>query len=282
MERHPFGSIKRQVAAIGQGTWHIETAERRSAIAALRRGLDLGMTHIDTAEMYGSGAAEEVVAEAIAGRRDEVFLVSKVLPQHASRSGTVTACEKSLARLGTEWLDCYLLHWRGSYPLEETIAGFEGLKRAGKIRSWGVSNFDVTDLEEAVSIAGEGTLACNQVLYHLKERSIEHAVIPWCEQHGVAVVGYTPFGHSASIFGPGTAGGRVLSEIAAAHNATPRQVALRFLVRRPSLFTIPRASSPEHAAENAGAGDLKLTKRELDLIDEAFPLDRRHRELPIG
>lgn len=282
MERHPFGSIKRQVAAIGQGTWYIEPAERRSAIAALRRGLDLGMTHIDTAEMYGSGAAEEVVAEAIAGRRDEVFLVSKVLPQHASRSATIAACEKSLARLKTEWLDCYLLHWRGSYPLEETIAGFERLQRAGKIRSWGVSNFDVDDLEEAVSIAGEGTLACNQVLYHLKERSIEQAVISWCEQNGVAVVGYTPFGHSASIFGPGTTAGRVLSEIAAAHDATPRQVALRFLVRRPSLFTIPKASTPAHAAENAGAGDLKLTKRELELIDEAFPLDRRRRGLPMG
>ena len=282
MERHPFGSIKRQVAAIGQGTWHIETAERRSAIAALRRGLDLGMTHIDTAEMYGSGDAEEVVGEAIAGRRDEVFLVSKVLPQHASRSATIAACEKSLARLKTEWLDCYLLHWRGSYPLEETIAGFERLQRAGKIRSWGVSNFDVDDLEEGVSIAGDGTLACNQVLYHLKERSIEQAVIPWCEQHGVAVVGYTPFGHSASIFGPGTTAGRVLSEIAAAHDATPRQVALRFLVRRPSLFTIPKASTPAHAAENAGAGNLKLTKRELELIDEAFPLDRRHRGLPMG
>jgi diketogulonate reductase-like aldo/keto reductase len=282
MERHPFGSIKRQVAAIGQGTWHIETADRRSAIAALRRGLDLGMTHIDTAEMYGSGAAEEVVAEAIAGRRDEVFLVSKVLPQHASRSATIAACEKSLARLKTEWLDCYLLHWRGSYPLEETIAGFERLQRAGKIRSWGVSNFDVDDLEEAVSIAGEGTLACNQVLYHLKERSIEQAVIPWCEQHGVAVVGYTPFGHSVSIFGSGTTAGRVLSEIAAAHDATPRQVALRFLIRRPSLFTIPKASTPAHAAENAGAGDLKLTKRELELIDEAFPLDRRSRGLPMG
>jgi diketogulonate reductase-like aldo/keto reductase len=282
MERHPFGSIKRQVAAIGQGTWHIETADRRSAIAALRRGLDLGMTHIDTAEMYGSGAAEEVVAEAIAGRRDEVFLVSKVLPQHASRSATIAACEKSLARLKIEWLDCYLLHWRGSYPLEETIAGFERLQRAGKIRSWGVSNFDVDDLEEAVSIAGEGTLACNQVLYHLKERSIEQAVIPWCEQHGVAVVGYTPFGHSVSIFGSGTPVGRVLSEIAAAHDATPRQVALRFLIRRPSLFTIPKASTPAHAAENAGAGDLKLTKRELELIDEAFPLDRRSRGLPMG
>ena len=277
MERHLFGSTKRQVAAIGQGTWHIETAERCSAIVALRRGLDLGMTHIDTAEMYGSGAAEEVVAEAIAGRRDEVFLVSKVLPQHASRSGMVAACEKSLARLKTEWLDCYLLHWRGSYALEETIAGFERLQRAGKIRSWGVSNFDVNDLDKAVSIAGDGTLACNQGLYHLKERSIEHAVIPWCEQHGVAVVGYTPFGHSASVFGPGTSGGRVLSEIAAAHDATPRQVALRFLIRQPSLFTIPKASTSAHAAENAGAGDLKLTKRELELIDEAFPLDRRHR-----
>jgi diketogulonate reductase-like aldo/keto reductase len=281
MERHLLGSTKRQVPVIGQGTWYIETAERRLAIAALRRGLDLGMTHIDTAEMYGSGAAEEVVAEAIAGRRDEVFLVSKVLPQHASRSGTVAACENSLARLGTDWLDCYLLHWRGSYPLEETIAGFEWLQREGKIRSWGVSNFDVADLEEAVSIAGEGTIACNQVLYHLKERSIEHAVIPWCEEHGVAVVGYSPFGHSTSFPGPGTTGGRVLSEIAAAHDATPRQVALRFLVRRPSLFTIPKASSPEHAAENAGAGDLKLTRRELELIDEAFPL-RRHRRLPIG
>jgi diketogulonate reductase-like aldo/keto reductase len=281
MERHPFGSTTRQVAAIGQGTWHIETAERRSAIAALRRGLDLGMTHIDTAEMYGSGAAEEVVAEAIAGRRDEVFLVSKVLPQHASRSGTVAACEKSLTRLGTEWLDCYLLHWRGSHPLEETIAGFERLQREGKIRSWGLSNFDVADLEEAVGIAGEGSVACNQVLYHLKERSIEHAIIPWCEQHGVAVVGYTPFGHTASFSGRGTVGGRVLSEVAAAHDATPRQVALRFLVRRPSLFTIPKASSPAHAAENAGAGNLKLTKRELELIDEAFPIDRRYRRLPI-
>jgi len=282
MERHQFGSIKRQVAAIGQGTWYIEAAERRSAIAALRGGLDLGMTHVDTAEMYGSGQAEEVVAEAILGRRDDVFLVSKVLPQHASRDGTVAACENSLARLRTDRLDCYLLHWRGSHPLEETIAGFQQLQRAGKIRSWGVSNFDVPDLEEAVSIAGEGSFACNQVLYHLKERAIEHAVIPWCEQHGVAVVGYSPFGHSVSFLGPKPAAGRVLNEIAAAHDATPRQIALRFLARRPSLFAIPKASSPAHAAENAGAGDLKLTAREIEIIDEAFPLDRRHRRLPIG
>jgi diketogulonate reductase-like aldo/keto reductase len=282
MKRHPFGSITHQVAAIGQGTWHLETAERRSATAALRRGLEAGMTHIDTAEMYGSGAAEEVVAEAILGRRDEVFLVSKVLPQHASRDGTVAACENSLARLKTDRLDCYLLHWRGSHPLAETIAGFERLQREGKIRSWGVSNFDVADLDELVSIAGEGSFACNQVLYHLHERAIEHAVIPWCERHGVAVVGYSPFGSSVSFPGPRTAAGRVLNEVAAAHDATPRQVALGFLVRRPSLFAIPKASSPAHAAENAGAGDLKLTARELTLIDEAFPLDRRHRRLPIS
>ena len=282
MKRHPFGSTKHQVSVIGQGTWHIETADRRSAIAALRRGLDLGMIHIDTAEMYGSGVAEEVVAQAIIDRRDQVFLVSKVLPQHASRSGTIVACENSLARLKTDRLDCYLLHWRGSHPLEETIAGFESLQRAGKIRSWGVSNFDVADLEEAESIAGEGRLACNQVLYHLKERWIEQTVIPWCERHGVAVVGYSPFGHATSFPGSGTGAGRILNEIAAAHEATARQVALSFLVRRPSLFAIPKASSPEHAAENAGAGDLELTKREIELIDQGFPLDRHHRRLPMG
>jgi diketogulonate reductase-like aldo/keto reductase len=182
MERRPFGPTNREVPVIGQGTWYIETAERARAIAALRRGLDLGMNHIDTAEMYGSGEAEEVIAEAILGRRDEVFLVSKVLPQHASRSGTIVACENSLARLRTDWLDCYLLHWRGEYPLEETIAAFEQLKSDGKILSWGVSNFDVEDLEETVSIAGEGKCACNQVLYNLTERTIEHIVLPWCEK----------------------------------------------------------------------------------------------------
>lgn len=280
MERRLFGPTNREVPVIGQGTWYIENAERARAIAALRRGLDLGMNHIDTAEMYGSGEAEEVIAEAILGRRDEVFLVSKVLPQHASRSGTIVACENSLARLGTDWLDCYLLHWRGEYPLEETIAAFEQLQRDGKILSWGVSNFDVDDLEETLSVAGEGRCACNQVLYKLTERTIEHAVLPWCEKHHVAVVGYSPFGHSQPFPGPRTAGGRVLHEIAAAHNATARQVALRFLVRRPPLFTIPKASSPEHAAENAGAGDLRLSEDELSRIDKAFPL-RPKRTLPV-
>jgi diketogulonate reductase-like aldo/keto reductase len=276
MELRRFGSTGREVPVIGQGTWYIDSGDRASAVAALRRGLDLGMTHIDTAEMYGD--AEEVIAEAIAGRRDEVFLVSKVLPQNASRRGTLAACQKSLARLETDRLDCYLLHWRGEYPLEDTFAAFDELEREGKILSWGVSNFDVPDLDEARMIAGEGRIACNQVLYHLQERAIEHAVLPWCEMHSVAVVAYSPFGHG-SFPGPRTRGGRVLQEIAAAHNATPRQVALRFLVRRPPLFAIPKASRPEHATENAGAGDLHLTEAELARIDEAFPLGPP-RELP--
>jgi diketogulonate reductase-like aldo/keto reductase len=277
MERRPFGSTKREVAVVGQGTWDIARGDRAGAIAALRRGLDLGMDHIDTAEMYGG--AEELVAEAIAGRRHEVFLVSKVLPEHASREETVAACERSLARLRTDRLDCYLLHWRGEHPLDDTIAGFGELLREGKILSWGVSNFDVPDLEAASEVAGEGPLACNQVLYHVQERAIEHAVIPWCEQHRVAVVAYSPFGQGR-FPGPRTAGGRVLEEIAAAHQATARQVALRFLVRRPSLFAIPKAARAGHAAENAGAGDLELSPAELARIEAAFPLGPRPRELP--
>jgi diketogulonate reductase-like aldo/keto reductase len=276
MERRPFGNTNRDVPVIGQGTWAIDNADRASAVAALRCGIDLGMTHIDTAEMYGS--AEEIVAEAIAGRRDEVFLVSKVLPQNASRAGTIAACDRSLSRLRTDRLDCYLLHWPGEHPLEDTITAFEQLQRDRKIRFWGVSNFDVADLEEAWAIAGEGAIACNQVLYHLRERAIEHAVLPWCEAHGVAVVAYSPFGHGR-FPGPRSEGGRVLQEIADAHGATPRQVALRFLIRRPLLFAIPKASSPAHAAENAGAGHLVLTDAELARIDEVFPRGRR-RDLP--
>ena len=215
MDSRRFGPIPHQVSAIGQGTWYIEEGDRARSVAALRRGLDLGMSHIDTAEMYGDGLAEEVVGDAIAGRRKEVFLVSKVLPHNASRRGTVAACERSLARLGTDRLDCYLLHWRGPHPLADTIAAFEVLQSQGKILSWGVSNFDVDDLDEALAIAGEGRIACNQVLYHLQERAIEHAVLPWCEARGVAVVAYSPFGHD-SFPGPRTPGGRVLAEIAAA------------------------------------------------------------------
>ena len=277
MERRRFGPTEREVAVIGQGTWKIDEGERASAVAALRRGLDLGMTHIDTAEMYGD--AEEMVAEAIAGRRDEVFLVSKVLPENASRRGTVAACERSLARLKTDRLDCYLLHWRGRYPLEETFDAFGQLRRDGKILSWGVSNFDVPDLEEAFEIVGAGHITCNQVLYHLQERAVEHAVLPWCGKHGVAVVAYSPFGHG-EFPGPRTKGGRVLQDIADAHGATPRQVALRFLLRWPFTFTIPKAGSPEHAEDNAAAGDLHLTEAELARLAEAFPRGPRPRELP--
>lgn len=280
MERRWFGSLKRQVAVIGQGTWYGEEDDRASAIAALRRGLDLGMTHVDTAEMYLSGLAEEWVAEALNGRRDEVFLVSKVLPGNASRRGTVEACERSLARLQTDRLDCYLLHWRGHHPLEDTIRAFEQLKRDGKILSWGVSNFDVSDIREAQALAENDRPACDQVLYHLQERAIEHTVIPWCEEHPVAVVAYSPFGHG-QFPGPRTPGGRLLKEIADAHEATPRQVALRFLVRQSFIFAITKATNPEHAAENAGAGNLHLTEAEVTRIDRAFPLGPPPRTLPM-
>src|SRR5580658_9649616 len=210
-----FGTTGRRVAAVGQGSWRIEESAADAAIASLRRGLDLGLTHIDTAEMYGSGAAETIIGEAIFGRRDEVFLVSKVLPSNASKRGTLAACEKSLARLRTDRLDCYLLHWRGSYRLEETIAAFDSLVRDGKILSWGVSNFDVPDLDEVAAIAGAGHPACNQVLYHLQERAIEHEVLPWCARHGTAVVAYTPFGQTSAIFEPQSKQGQVLKEIAA-------------------------------------------------------------------
>ena len=279
MEQRPFGFTKREVAVIGQGTWYLEDGDRATAIAALRQGLDLGMTHIDTAEMYGAGRAEEMVGAAIAGRRDEVFLVSKVLPEHASRRGTLVACERSLARLRTDRLDAYLLHWRGEHPLADTVAAFDQLQREGRILSWGVSNFDVSDLDEIHAIVGDGHVVCNQVLYHLQERAIEHAVLPWCEAHGVVVVAYSPFGHGR-FPGPRTKRGRVLHEIAAAHGATPRQVALRFLVQHRSVLAIPKASNPEHAAENAGAGDLQLTSTELARIDQAFPLGPRPRALP--
>jgi diketogulonate reductase-like aldo/keto reductase len=280
MELRRFGPAQREVPVIGQGTWYIENATRDRAIAALRRGLDLGMTHIDTAEMYGSGAAEDLVGEAIRGRRDEVFLVSKVLPENASRAGTLLACERTLARLRTDRLDCYLLHWRGRHPLQDTLSAFEQLEREGKIVSWGVSNFDVDDLEEVHSIAGDGRIACNQVLYHLQERAIEHAVIPWCEAHRVAVVAYSPFGHG-SFPGLRAKGGAVLQEIAQAHRATARQVALRFLLRHDSVFAIPKASTTEHVEDNAEAGDLRLSADEIRRIDAAFPRGARPRTLPV-
>jgi diketogulonate reductase-like aldo/keto reductase len=275
MNKKKFGSAG-DVSVIGQGTWYLDRGDRKRAVAALQHGIDLGMTHIDTAEMYGD--AELVIADAIAGRRDEVFLVSKILPSNASRRGTITACERSLNRLKTDRLDCYLLHWRGSYALADTVAAFDELVAAGKIKSWGVSNFDTDDLDELKQISGK--IACNQVLYHLNERAIEHAVIPWCKQNGVAVVAYSPFGHN-DFPNARSEPGKVLQKIADAHGATARQVALAFLTRDESVLAIPKASSVEHAAENAAAGKLSLSASDLAALDRAFPRGPKPHGLPM-
>jgi diketogulonate reductase-like aldo/keto reductase len=278
MKFRTFGRTGQDVSVIGQGTWYLDRGDRKAAVAALRRGIERGMTHIDTAEMYGD--AELVIADAIADRRDDLFLVSKVLPSNASRRGTITACERSLKRLKTDRLDCYLLHWRGSYALAETVAAFDELVRAGKIRSWGVSNFDVDDLDELLGVAGEGKIACNQVLYHLQERAIEHAVIPWCEQHGVALVAYSPFGHN-DFPTPQSKGGDVLARIAKAHGASPRQIALSFLTRETTVFTIPKAASAEHALDNAAAGDIALSASDISALDKVFPRRAKPQHLPM-
>jgi diketogulonate reductase-like aldo/keto reductase len=275
VETRSFGPTARPVAVIGQGTWKMER-DRAAAIAALRRGLDAGMTHVDTAEMYGAGAVEELVGEAIAGRRDEVFLASKVLPENGSRRGVLAACERSLRRLRTDRLDLYLLHWPGLHPLEDTAAAFEDLVGQGKILAWGMSNFAADELAEVVRIAGPGRVACNQVLYHLRERAIEHEVIPFCAQHGIAVVAYSPFGS-----GDFPSRDRTLREIADAHGATPHQVALSFLVREPHVFAIPKAARAEHAVANAGAAELALSDAEVQRIEHAFPRGRKRRGVPM-
>ena len=276
MEHRVFGSTGVQVPVVGQGTWEMDQDRAERSVAALRRGLDLSMSHIDTAESYGTGQVEEIVGEAITGRRPEVFLVSKVSPGHATRLGTIQACEQSLRHLRTDYLDCYLLHWPGRHPLAETFAGFEHLVRDGKIRAWGISNFNEEEVETAVRIAGPSRIACNQVLYHLEERAIEHHVIPTCEEHNIAVVAYSPFvqGRFRSH--------RVLEDIARSKGATARQVALRFLLRHPNMFTIPKSATLAHVEENAGAGDLQLTEDEIRRIDEAFPTRKPRRgHLPV-
>jgi diketogulonate reductase-like aldo/keto reductase len=263
MDPRAFGHPDRRVPPIGQGTWNMERDDRASAVAALRRGIELGMTHIDTAEMYGSGKVEEIVGEAIRGRRERVYLVSKVLPSNASFQGTRQACERSLKRLRTEALDVYLLHWPGSHPLEETFRGFHALLKEGKIRSFGVSNFDVEGMEEALRLSKE--IACNQVLYHLQERSIEHELSPWCERRGIPIVAYSPIG--AQNF----RSSEELDRIAAARGATPRQLALAFLIRQRHVFAIPKSSSVAHVEENAAAAELRLSDDEVARIDRAFP-----------
>jgi diketogulonate reductase-like aldo/keto reductase len=277
MRSRSLGTTGQSLPIVGQGTWNLERVERQAAIAALRAGLDAGMTHIDTAEMYGDGRVEHLVGEALAGRREPCVVVSKVLPQHADLRGTLRACDRSLGRLGLDHLDGYLLHWAGEIPLAETVEAFERLREAGKIRWWGVSNFDETQMKELVALAGAGAVACNQVLYHLRERSIEHAVLPYCHEQGIAVVGYSPFGSGHFPTGRAAA---ILQEIAARRGATARQVALAFLVREPGTFTIPRTAQASHARDNAGAGDLELAADELAAIDGAFARGPRRSGVP--
>ncbi len=279
MEPRRFGPLDVDVPVVGLGTWQMENGDREEAILSIRRAVDRGMSHIDTAEIYGSGAVEEIVGEALAGYRAEVFLASKVHPDHATYAGTLLACEKSLRRLRTDRLDLYLLHWRGRLPLEETFRAFEALKKDGKIRAWGVSNFDVNDLERAIEIVGEGAIACNQVLYHLQERDAEHVLQLFCERHRIALVAYSPLG-SGDFPVPGSFGGDVLAGIAQAHGVSPHAVALRFLARRPSTFVIPKAATLGHVDALARAGDLVLSAQELATIDDAFPLGPPKSELP--
>jgi diketogulonate reductase-like aldo/keto reductase len=276
----PFGSTGRNVPILGQGTWNAPTRGARAdeAKRALRRGVELGMVHVDTAEMYGDGAAERLLGEAIAGLpREQLFLVSKVLPSNATYDGTIRACEASLKRMRVDYLDCYLLHWRGSVPLAETMRALEQLVRDGKTRALGVSNFEVSDLEEARGALETERIACNQVLYHLRERTVETHEMAYCREHDIAVVGYTPFGRGDWADRPGA---RVLDEIARKRGATPHQVILAFLTRQPINFAIPKSSSVEHVEENAGAGDLRLDAAEIAAIDEAFPVGRRRGGLP--
>ena len=266
------------VPVLGQGTWHMGEDPRRhnDEVAALKLGLDLGMTLIDTAEMYGNGGAETVVAEAIAGRRDEVFIVSKVLPSNASRRGVETACESSLKRLKVDTIDLYLLHWRGSVPLAETVGAFEALKAAGKIRHWGVSNFDADDMEELAGIASGNAVQTNQVLYNPRHRGIEHDLIPGCSARGVPIMAYSPVGQGGALLRDAT-----LKRVAARHGVTPAQVALAWTLRGPGVISIPKAADAAHVRENAAARDLRLTAEDDAALDAAFPPPKRKRGLAM-
>jgi diketogulonate reductase-like aldo/keto reductase len=281
MKLRVFGSTKKEVPMIGQGTWNFPQEKGSDeAKLALRQGVELGMVHIDTAEMYGSGRSEEIIGEAISGlEREKLFLVSKVLPSNATYKGTIRACESSLQRLKTDYLDCFLLHWRGSHPLEETMKAMEQLIFDGKIRSLGVSNFDVYDLEEARGFLKKAKIACNQVLYNLGERGVERRLLPYCEKHEIAVVGYTPFGKMPAAT---SAGGKTLSGLAQKYNATERQIVLSFLTRKQALFAIPKASNPAHVRDNAGADRVELEQSDIEAIDAVCPVPSRDIPLATG
>ncbi len=255
------------VPLLGQGTWNMGDDARRRAteIAALQSGIDLGMTLIDTAEMYGGGASEILVGEAIAGRRERVFLVSKVLPDNATRNGTVAACERSLKRLGTDRIDLYLLHWRGRVALQETLDGLLRLQRDGKIRHWGVSNFDLADMEELHGLEGGDQAATDQVLYNLSRRGIEFDLLPWCARHRMPVMAYSPVEQGRLLSLP------ELRQVAARHQATPAQVALAWLLRDRKVTAIPKAATPAHVRDNSKALELELDNTDLQMLDQAFP-----------
>jgi diketogulonate reductase-like aldo/keto reductase len=267
MQTRRFGPLAHEVSVIGLGTWNMERDDASSAREAIARAVDIGMVHIDTAELYGTGRVETLVGEALVGKRDRVFLVSKVLPRNATHAGTLRACEASLQRLRTDHLDLYLLHWREDLPLEPTFKAFEELRAAGKIRAWGVSNFDDEDLAEALAIVGPGKIACDQVLYHLGAREIEHRVVPWCEQHDVAVVAYSPFGSAG-----GFPRSRDLVALAERLGCTPRQLALAFLTRRQAVFAIPKSSLASHVDELAGAAEVTLDAATIASLEAMFPL----------
>lgn len=272
MKRKRFGATGIDLPAIGQGTWNVPErgAGAREARRAIRRGIELGMNHLDTAEMYGAGRVEEWLGEAIEGiPRDRLFITTKVLPSNATYGGTLAAAEQSLVRLRCDYLDLYLLHWPGSHPLEETMRALETLVERGKTRFVGVSNFDADEMIEAASYLRKVPLACNQVLYHLQERGIEHAVLPAARDRDVALVAYTPFGRGS--FLRSARGRQAVESIARKHGATPRQVVLAFLTRDESLFTIPKAARIVHVEENAAAGELELDSSDVAAIDAAFP-----------
>lgn len=263
-----------RVPVIGQGTWRMgeNPSQRRAEVAALREGIERGLRLIDSAEMYGEGGAEEVVGEAIAGRRDQVFLVSKVYPHNASRAGVAAACERSLKRLGTDHLDLYLLHWRGQYPLAETVEAFERLREEGKIGRWGVSNFDLDDLEEL----GQPGCATNQVLYNPQERGVEFDLLPWQQRQGIPLMAYCPLGQGGALLA-----NRALRQVAAGHGVSAAQVALAWALRQPGVLVIPKAGDPRHLAENAAAAELQLSEADLQVIDSAYPAPRHKQRLQM-
>ncbi|KZS54362.1 diketogulonate reductase-like aldo/keto reductase [Rhizobium sp. BK226] len=265
------------VPALGQGTWAMgeDAGHARAEIESLKAGIDLGMTLIDTAEMYGDGGAEEIVGQAIRGRRDEVFVVSKVYPWNASLKGTIEACERSLERLGTDRIDLYLLHWRGNYPLAETVAAFEMLKTSGKIGAWGVSNFDTDDMQELLGVPDGANVAANQVLYNLSRRGIEFDLLPWCQSRKIPIMAYSPIEQGNILHHP------ELIRIAKAYQATPAQLALAFLLEHDGVIVIPKTSNAERAAENRDCVSLDITDEDWQALDAAFPPPAKKKPLEM-